>query len=264
MLIRHLLLIVSFALLSFATASATFAAAWGDLSGTFVLDGPPPTPVPITVTKDVEYCGKHKLVNESLVVNAATKGVANIIVYLEIQRGQPKPETHPSYAESAAAEVRLDNDKCRFQPHVVLLQTTQTLILGNKDAVGHNTKVDTFVNPPINPIIPAGADLKSQFPSPERLPSQVSCNIHPWMNAWLVIKDHPYMAASDSEGAFQLKNLPAGKWTFQAWHEKSGYVQEVNLNGKATKWTKGRFELTIKPGLNDLGTILVSPAVFQK
>ena len=260
---RQCLVMLCFTLAMYCGAAA-HAAEWGHLTGTFIFDGPAPMAAPVSVTKDPAVCGKHKLVDESLLVNPRNQGVANIVVYLYLRRGAPKPAVHESYAKAATSEVRLDNDKCRFQPHVALLRTTQTLVLGNQDAVGHNTKIDMFTNAGMNPIIPAGSDLKHQFAIPERLPCRVSCSIHPWMNAWLVVKDNPYMAVTDEYGKFEMKNLPVGEWTFQFWHEKSGYVQEVKQAGKSAQWKRGRLDYTIKPGANELGTIHVSPANFEK
>ena len=237
---------------------------WGHLSGTLVFDGPIPTPVPENITKDQEFCGKHNLVDEALVVNPENGGVANVVVYLYQSRGDAAPPVHPSYAKTAQAEVVLDNSKCRFDPHICLVRTTQTLVLGNKDPIPHNSKVDTFVNPAINPIIPAGGKFPHKFTEPERLPAQVTCSIHPWMNGWIVVKDHPYSAASDKDGKFTIKNLPAGKWTFQFWQEKAGYLQQVTVGGKPAEWSRGRVEIEIKPGENDLGQIKLAPAVFEK
>ena len=33
-------------------------------------------------TKDPEFCGKHQLVDETIVVNKDNKGLANVVVYL--------------------------------------------------------------------------------------------------------------------------------------------------------------------------------------
>lgn len=244
-------------------ATGLAAAEWGDLMGTLVYDGTPPKPAPINVTKDTEVCGKHNLVNESLMVNPDNKGIADIMVYIYLAKG-PKPEVHPDYQESANDEVRLDNLNCRYEPRVALLRTTQTLVIGNKDTIGHNTKIDTFANPPLNPIIPAGAEITQKFPLPEKRPAQVGCNIHPWMTATLLVQDHPYMAVTDENGQFTIPNLPAGKWTFQFRHSAGGYIREVKIDGKSEKWSKGRTELTIKAGENDLGVIAVPASIFKK
>ncbi len=244
--------------------SSSAHADWGNLTGQFIYDGAPPSPAPIVVTKDQAVCGKHDLVDEGVVVNPENKGVGGIVLYLYVGRGSKEPKAHPSYADTAEAEVHFDNLNCRYEPHVQLLRTSQTLVIGNKDPIGHNTKVDALANVPINPIIPAGGEIKQKFPKEERLPTKVSCSIHPWMNAILVIKDTPYMAVTDADGKFTIANLPEGEFEFQAWHEKAGYIQAVELGGKKTKWSKGRFEQKIKAGENDLGQIKLAPAVFSK
>jgi hypothetical protein len=257
---RNAFFVATFVSLLF-TGSAR--ADWGTLTGQFILDGSAPSPSPVVVTKDQEVCGKHDLVDESLVVNPDNKGIANVVLYLYLSRGKKEPKPHPDYAKTSDAEVRLDNKDCRYEPHVQLLRTSQTLVVGNLDPVGHNTKVDTVKNVPINPIIPANGEIKQQFPKEERLPSKVSCSIHPWMNAILVIKDTPYMAVTDENGKFAIENLPEGEWEFQVWHEKAGYIDGVTVDGKKTKWSKGRFEHKVKAGENDLGEIKVPMAAFK-
>jgi len=252
----------------------TNAADWGNLSGQFVYDGQPPTPPLAKITKDKECCGKFNVIDESLIVNAESKGIQNIILYLypETSRSRSRSHSkktvkipiHPSYRETANAEVKLDNYKCRFDPHVSLLRTTQTLVLGNADPIGHNTKIDTFKNDPINYTIASGGSLKHQFPNAERMPSRVSCSIHPWMIGWLLIRDNPYMAVTDKDGKFEIKNLPVGSWQFMFWHEKAGYVDQVTLGGAKQEWKKGRAMITIKAGDNHLGVIKVGPSVFEE
>ena len=235
---------------------------WGDLTATFVYDGEIPDESPLKVTTDVEFCGKFHLVDERLVVNPENKGIANVFAYLYIGRTDDPPKVHPSYAGSANDEVTVDNNKCRFDPHASVLRSSQTLLMTNNDEVGHNCKVDTIINSPINYTIPAGGKLKHQFPVSERLPSRVSCSIHPWMSGWLLVKDNPYMAVSDKNGKLVIKNLPVGQWTIQFWQEKAGYVSDVVQDGKPTQWRRGRLEIKIDAGENDLGTIKLGEAAF--
>ena len=235
------------------------AAEWGNLKGRIFYDGAPPKPDLVTVTANQEFCGKFKIYKENVVVGK-DGGLKNVFVFLYLSSGDPKPAIHPDYAKTESVEVVLDNEKCRFEPRALALRTTQTLVIGNKDSVGHNTKIDAFANLPINPLVPAGGKVSKQFPAPERLPMTVSCSIHPWMTARVLIKDHPYVAVTDENGNFEIKNIPAGDWTFCAWQEEAGYVDDIKLNGKPAEWKKGRFEVTIKNGETfDIGEVHFAP-----
>jgi galactose mutarotase-like enzyme len=62
------------------------------------------------------------------------------------------------------------------------------------------------------------------------------CDVHPWMNAYVGVMDHPYFAVSANGGAFELKNVPAGTYTVEAWHEKLGtQAQSVTIGEKESK-----------------------------
>ena len=237
---------------------------WGHLKGKFIYDGSPPVQSPLTITKDAEICGKHDVVDESLVVNKANRGLANVVVYLYVGRGKDAPKSHQSYGETADARVELDNNNCRFEPHVCLLRTSQTLVIKNSDSVGHNTNIAVTSNPSFNQMVPGGSELELTFMSAERRPATVGCNIHPWMQGWLLPQDTPYFAVSGKDGEFEIHHLPSGKWTFQVWHERAGSVDQVTIDGKATKWSRGRVEVTIDAdGVTDLGAIELSPSLFR-
>ena len=100
-------------------------------------------------------------------------------------------------------------------------------------------------NVPQNPIIPAKGFIDFGLTKPEIIPIKISCSIHTWMQGVVLVQDHPYMAVTDKDGRFELKNLPAGKLTIKVWQEKIGYVQSVNVDNKATKWKRGRYSLEI-------------------
>ena len=235
---------------------------WGNLKGRFVYEGDVPKTIKLTPTKDQAVCGKHELFNESLVVNPENKGIQNVVICLYTKKGD-SPPIHDSYQSTAGDQVTLDNEFCRFNNHITVLRTSQKLLIRNLDAVGHNTKIDTLSNTPVNPILAANSDLEQLFPKAERNPVQVSCSIHPWMIGYLLVKDHPYFAVTDENGDFEIKNLPTGEWTFSVWQEKSKAIQEVVVDGAKANWKRGRFEQVIPEGDTDLGEIFVSAAQFE-
>ncbi len=236
------------------------AGGWATLTGRIVYDGTPPESKLIQPTKDPEVCGKHEIPDETLIVSE-DGGLANAIVTLRTKN----VEVAPSYASAADEKVVLDNKDCRFVPHVALVQTGQEVSLINSDPVGHNSKIDPFLNPGINPILPAGGDpVNYHFDLPEAVPVHVGCNIHPWMGAWLLVRDNPYAAISDTDGKFTIKDLPAGEeLEFAIWQENPGWLRNASYkDGETGK--RGRFKITLKAGENDLGDIKVSPSIFKK
>ena len=233
---------------------------WGTIKGRFLYGGNAPTAAEIKTDKDVEVCGKHKLVSEELVVGA-DKGLANVVVFVRDKGIKVSPE-----ADAAAKSVKvvLDNKDCRFAPHVVSVQTGQALIIKNSDTVGHNSNVATIKNPPSNSLIPAGGESSIPFGSEEAIPAQVTCNIHPWMKAWVVVRPNPYAAVSSPDGTFEIKNVPTGEVELQLWHEKAGYIGELTIGGKSEKVAKGRRKVKVEAAGTDLGEMVLPPAIFQK
>ncbi len=233
---------------------------WGDLAGRFVFAGEAPKRQVLELNKDIEFCRPKKPLDQELIVDPKTRGLRNIVIWLEPEGDVP---VHPSYEKTAEGPVRFDNADCQFEPHICVLRTTQTLVLGNKDPINHNVAAFFFNNDPFNENIPTGETVEKQLTKAEGLPAKVSCPIHAWMIGYMVVKDHPYVAVTDAEGRFELKNLPAGKWTLRIWHEKPGYIKEATLSGKLQEWKAGRADVTIQPGNNNWGDIKLAPTLFE-
>jgi len=235
---------------------------WGDLSGQFIYSGDPPQPAHLELNKDIEVCSKFEPHSEQLLVHPENRGIANVVIWLEHKRGDAPP-IHPDYEKQAKAEVTLANDKCLFSPHVVTLRTGQPLIIHNADPIAHNTAAALRRNLPFNAVSSPNSKDQRTLKRPERKPVKVSCSIHAWMTGWLLVQDHPYMAVTDDEGRFTLKNLPAGEWTFQVWHEIPQEITTAAQDDKTATWKKGSVTVTVKPGKNDFGRWTLDPEMFR-
>lgn len=252
-MIRCLSLLVAVAVATLASSAE--AQQWGSLKGQFVYDGAVPTPTKLEPNKDVEVCGKCALFGESLTVDPTSKGIANIVIYCRTRGVKVNPEVTAALPET----VELDNDCCRFEPHVAVLTLDQTLTILNSDAVGHNAACAPLGDTPFNPIIPPNGKVTHKFGRAQRVPQPVSCSIHPWMKGWVLPLDHPYFAVTDAEGKFEIKGLPAGEeLEFQVWQEKAGYLEAKS------DWKRGQFEATIPADGLDLGTIKVAASEFEE
>ena len=195
---------------------------YGTVTGQFVLDGPIPEMQPLvakgdTKVRDAAVCAKQGVPDESLVVDPATNGIANVFVYMP---KAPK-DIYPALKASKEKVVKFDQRGCRFIPHALILRTDQTIAILSEDPILHNTDVVAVRNTGQNSTISLDrvGNTKWTFPEAERMPIMVKCDIHPWMRAWWLIVDHPYAAISGKDGTFTIEKVPAGTQEFTAWQD---------------------------------------------
>jgi hypothetical protein len=106
--------------------------------------------------------------------------------------------------------------------------TNQPFEVKNADPTTHNVHPIPRANRPWNRSIGAGeAPYITTFSHPE-LAIPVVCNIHPWMRAYLFVFANPYFDVTTKSGIFELRNLPPGTYTIEAWHERLG-SQDVSV-----------------------------------
>jgi len=247
-----------FAVALVCSSSATIAAEWGSLKGKFVYDGKHESES-LVVTKDPEFCGKHELKDETIVLGENNE-LQNAYVFLYVAPGK-KVDIHPDYTKEEAKPRVLDNKGCRFEPHAMALWTEHPLEIRNSDqGIGHNTNASALrANRAFNDSVSNSDPLVKKFTKSEPLPSPVACSIHPWMKATILIRENPYMAVSGEDGSFEIKNVPAGKHEFVFWHEGGGYMRNLKA-GDGKTGRKGDLKVTIAPGKTvDLGEIKVAP-----
>lgn len=243
--------IVASLLLS-AVPELVMAQEWGHLRGQFVLKGEVPVPVTLDIERDAEVCGKVGLVDESLIVNKDNRGIRFVAVWLDSKTAVP---THPDLKD-LSKPVTLDNKDCRFEPRMAALRTGQKLVLTNSDPLAHNAAVYLNRSSPFNEVIASTTPVERIVKNPETLPARVDCSIHAWMKAWLVVTEHPYVAFTDADGKFEMKNVPVGTWRFRLWQERRGSLVQVIRNGTEEKLDKGALSVEIRPGeYSELGTI---------
>jgi plastocyanin len=218
------------------------AEGWGTLKGTIVFGGPPPEAKILQAQgkaeKDPDTCAKTApIVSERLIVDSATKGVKNAFVYL-IRPSAVNPEAKKA-AESAKPEF--DQKGCVFHPHTLAVMVGETVKVKTSDGVPHNVNFQLRALQE-NKVLAPGNTMDVTPSSPERSPGPVSCSIHPWMQAYWLVLDHPYFAITDEKGNFEIKNVPAGTQKVVVWQEAVGPVtassgEDVNIvpNGDTTK-----------------------------
>jgi hypothetical protein len=152
-------------------------------------------------------------------------GLANVVV--SVSAGLPPESEYPKPPGTAV----LDQKDCRYAPHVVAMQIGQELVAKNSDPFLHSVHTNPLANAPENiaqyTVDPVGRRIK---PIKEAETFKVTCDLHPWMTAWVAAFDHPFFAVTRADGTFDMPLLPPGTYTLRAWHERLGSVeQQVTL-----------------------------------
>ena len=193
----------------------------GTISGTVKFKGTAPAPKKLDVSKDKEVCGKSPKMDQSLVVNNGN--LANAVVTItDIKKGK----------KIDAKKVTLDQKECEYRPHVLAFPAGSTIEILNPDGILHNVHSYSKINSPFNQAQPKfKKTLQVKIDKPEAI--EVKCDVHGWMQGWLVATESPYVAVTDNSGAFKLTDVPAGSYTVEVWHEKLGKTsQKVTVKGK--------------------------------
>jgi len=192
----------------------------GTVAGTIRFTGKKPPRKPIDMSEDPACVAAHhgRAYDESLVVGP-NGGLANAFVYVNSGL-EGKKFTVPS------DPVTIDQNGCWFHPRVFGIQTGQTLRVTNSDPVTHNIHPLAQINREWNHSQGQGdAPLARRFLTPEIM-IRVKCNIHSWMRAYIGVVDNPYFAVTATDGSFEIRNLPPGDYTIEAWQEDLGKQQQ--------------------------------------
>lgn len=192
---------------------STAPIAFGTLRGKVTLIGPtPPPPAPNIVT-----CGAHQIPVPNDKVILKNGGLDNVVIYLK--------NAPPSTTTATPAPAVLDQIECRYVPHVLALRTGQSLTIKSSENLLHNIHTLPENNQALNFAMTRPSSRDVSFNKPEIFP--VKCDVHPWMQAWIAVFDHPWSAVSANGGKFEIPNIPAGPQTIVAWHERFGEIEQT-------------------------------------
>ena len=122
-----------------------------------------------------------------------------------------------------------------FIPFVTVIQVGSAISFPNRDPLKH--QIYSF-----SPAKPFEIKLYSGKTPPPIVfdkPGVVAlgCNIHDWMEAYVLVVETPHFAKTDKKGAARINDLPAGRYRVQVWHpdqRADAAAQEISVSPKAT------------------------------
>lgn len=215
---------------SSAPAAAVDMSTVGDVSGKITLDGAAPVQKPINMTAE-PYCSKANPspVMPQDVVAGDGGALANVVVY--VKEGVPN-----STFDVPKDPVELAQQGCMYSPHVIALMAGQDVKVVNNDQTTHNIHPLPKDNREWNKSQPPGSPAILDSFARAEVAIPVKCNVHPWMKSYIAVFKHPYFAVTGKDGSFDIKNLPPGTYTIEAWQERYGTVdQQITVGAKESK-----------------------------
>ncbi|MGR3310407.1 MAG: hypothetical protein ACUZ77_06485 [Candidatus Brocadiales bacterium] len=228
---NYILPIITFLCLTFILTTSSEAvekkykeiivAEGGSITGTVSFDGDIPPVERITINKDHKFCGKKPRPSPTLQIHPDNKGIKNVVVSIEnISGGKP--------FDISGIHPLLDQQRCTFIPHVLIITVGTTVDILNGDNLMHNVHLRCIKNPPFNEGTTFKQRLSKRFDFEETI--RISCDVHQWMSTWIIVKENPYFALTNKKGRFLIEDVPPGTYTLQAWHESLGIsAKEINI-----------------------------------
>ena len=188
----------------------------GEIKGTVTLEGAAPPPQKILLSGEPECAQLNPNPLLSPAVTAGANGaLANVAVYI-------KSGLANYHFDPPKTPVELEQKNCMYEPRVLAMMTNQILDIQNEDPIQHNVHPTPHQNPAFNMTqVIHGAPIQRTFANPE-LAIRFMCNLHPWMRAYVFVFSHPYFDVTTTPGTFDIKNVPPGTYTLEAWQEKYG------------------------------------------
>jgi plastocyanin len=199
----------------------------GVITGRISFEGEPPPRPPVRMAADPNCTpAEAQSLSETTIV-AADGGLQNVFVHVKDGLG------NRIYA-TPATPIKLDQLGCRYEPHVFGVFVGQPVEIHNSDPTLHNVHAIPKENDEFNfGQQPKTPPMTRMFDEPE-IGVSFRCDVHGWMRAYANVVTHPFFAVSKADGTFEIKGLPAGTYTIEAWHERLGtQTQQVTITDGA-------------------------------
>jgi hypothetical protein len=196
----------------------------GVVSGRISFEGQPPPRTPLKMAADPNCTPSTKGALSEITIVGPEGGLQNVFVYIKDGLG------NRVYAIPEMPVV-LDQRGCRYEPHVFGVFVGQPVEIRNSDPTLHNVHAMPKTNREFNfgqqPNLPP---LTRSFNEPE-IGLPIRCDVHGWMRAYANVVTHPFFAVTTEDGMFEIKGLPPGTYTIEAWHERLGtQTQQVTIS----------------------------------
>lgn len=114
------------------------------------------------------------------------------------------------------AKATIEQRGKEFIPYVTVVQAGTAVEFPNNDTIRHHVysfsapkrfEIKLYAGKPGQPVV---------FDKPGEV--VIGCNIHDWMEAYVLVVESPYFAKTTADGRALIANVPPGRYRLQLWH----------------------------------------------
>lgn len=196
------------------------------IEGVVEFSGKVPTAVKLHREAD-PFCAKKTMTDPSVEV----KGGKLANVWVNITKGAPGAKTIPDKT------VSMDQKDCMYEPRLTTAVVGEKIQAKNGDPVLHNVHVYSGAATLFNKGMPNSSAAPIETVAKEEGMMKWKCDVHPWMRGYIGVSKSGLQDVTKGDGDFKISDVPPGKYTIEAWHEKYGVKkQEITVEaGKPVK-----------------------------
>lgn len=166
--------------------------------------------------------GKSGIVKGTITIGG--KPAPDVVVSVE---GLQTQALGPRRSALGSRKAVMDQRNKKFIPRVLPVLAGTTVEFPNSDNTWHNVYSKSEAKEFDLGLYPAGETRSVAFDKPGVV--RILCNVHPDMEGYVVVKDHPYFTASDQRGSYRLNSVPLGQHRLEIWHPELG-IRGVPFN----------------------------------
>lgn len=153
-------------------------------------------------------------------ITVAGKPTSDVVVSVEGVSAESAKAQIPAAKSKKAV---MDQREMKFLPHVLPVLVGATVEFPNHDTVWHNVYSKGGAKDFDLGLYPPGKSRTVVFDKPGV--ARILCNAHPNMEAFIVVKEHPFFSSADKGGNYRLDGVPLGKYRIQVWHPELGTTE---------------------------------------
>jgi hypothetical protein len=188
------------------------------LTGTIDFDGTFPADTVIQLPPETQGCGQR--ITDHRVERTGTRIGGAVVWLTDIRSGKPLP---------VGRRFELANEDCMLAPQAQAVVSPATLNVVSADVALHRDRIVNVGTGELRAIAPFNDNgevvpFDSLLLGTQQL--EITCDLHPWAKAHILVFDHPYFATSEKTGTFAIDDIPPGTYHVKAWHPLLGVAEQ--------------------------------------